>query len=378
MREPIKNKIAGRQTSTAPASTPARTVVQLPQSDTRTGNSITTANPVSTEAVPLVEKPESPETMLAAVLTGPTSIVMKKVPLPIPADQEVRVRMEGCGICRSDLAAWTGGPGVTYPFEPGNPGHEAWGRVEAIGSKVATINVGDRVALVSHKAFAEFDVAPETAVVKLPANLEGPFPGAALGEAMNVFHRGDIRHGQTVAVVGIGFLGAVLTQLCVRAGANVIAISRRAGALELAGRMGATETLAFNDPAAIVQRVNNITANLLCDRVIEAVGHQDTLNLAAQLTRNRGRLIIAGYHPDSRQVDMPLWNARGLDVINAHESEMAVNVHGMQAAEEAIQSGVLDPTPLYTHRFTLTELPDAMKLAQERPATFLKALIRMT
>jgi len=54
--------------------------------------------------------------------------------------------------------------------------------------------------------------------------------------------------------------------------------------------------------------------------VIEAAGQQWPLDLATELTRERGRLIIAGYHQDGpRQINMQLWNWRGLDVINAHE-----------------------------------------------------------
>ena len=110
----------------------------------------------------------------------------------------------------------------------GELGHEGWGRVDALGEKVTKFHEGDRVALLSYRAFAEFDLAAEDAVVKLPKALDQkPFPGEPLGCAMNVFRRCDIQAGQTVAIVGVGFLGAVLTALSARAGAKVIAISRR-------------------------------------------------------------------------------------------------------------------------------------------------------
>jgi len=60
------------------------------------------------------------------------------------------------------------------------------------------------------------------------AALDGlPFPGEPLGCAMNIFRRSGIRRGDTVAIIGIGFLGALLVQLAAGAGARVIAISRR-------------------------------------------------------------------------------------------------------------------------------------------------------
>lgn len=317
--------------------------------------------------------------MLAAVLHAPGEVRMTEVPIPAPDENEVRIRLEGCGVCGSNLPPWEGRSWFKYPFEPGQPGHEGWGRVDAIGSNVATVNVGDRVSFLSSHAFAEYDLAAETSVVKLPAELDAqPFPGEALGCAMNVFHRSDIQRGQTVAIVGIGFLGAVLTSLCARAGANVIAIARRPFALQIARRMGANETIPMDDHWKVTERVKTLTANLGCDRVIEAVGLQWPLDLAGELTRERGRLIIAGYHQDGpRQVNMQLWNWRGLDVINAHERDSAIYVHGIQDAIEAVVSSVLDPTPLYTHRFTLSHLADAMNAMKERPDNFLKALVTM-
>jgi threonine dehydrogenase-like Zn-dependent dehydrogenase len=66
--------------------------------------------------------------------------------------------------------------------------------------------------------------------------------------------------------------------------------------------------------------VRSLTNSAFCDVVIECTGMQWPLDLAGELTRERGRLVIAGFHQDGpRQVNMFLWNWRGLDVINAHE-----------------------------------------------------------
>src|SRR5204863_4745982 len=133
-----------------------------------------------------------------------------------------------------------------YPFAPGAPGHEGWGYVEAVGPNATRASVGDRVAVLSYNAFAECDIASQDALVPLPLQLKGkPFPGEALGCAMNVFKRCDIRPGQSVAIVGSGFLGTLLTGLAGRVCARVIAISRRPFALETARAFGAAETLTF-------------------------------------------------------------------------------------------------------------------------------------
>ncbi|WP_431270753.1 zinc-binding dehydrogenase [Dankookia sp. P2] len=99
---------------------------------------------------------------------------------------------------------------------------------------------------------------------------------------MNIFRRSEIKAGQTVAIVGIGFLGAILTRLATDAGARVIAISRRPFSLDLARQMGAAETIPMDDHHAIIGQVKALTGGSLCDRVIEAVGKQWPLDLAAR------------------------------------------------------------------------------------------------
>ena len=316
-------------------------------------------------------------TMQAAVIAGPRTVELEHLPLPEPGPGEVRLKLEGCGVCGSNLPPWEGRPWFNYPFEPGAPGHEGWGRVDALGEGVTNLKVGDRVTALSYHAYAAYDLAAADAVVKLPEALgRAPFPGEPLGCAMNVFERSDVQAGQTVAVIGVGFLGGLLVQLASRAGARVIAVSRRPFSLDLARAVGAAETVPLTDRYETAQRVMDLTNGRGCDRVIEAVGTQEPLTLAGELTRVRGRLTVAGYHQDGpREVNMQLWNWRGLDVINAHERDPARYVSGMERAVEAVLAGTLDPTPLLTHTFTLEDLGSAFEAMQARPDGFLKALV---
>jgi threonine dehydrogenase-like Zn-dependent dehydrogenase len=313
----------------------------------------------------------------AAVITRPGAAEIAEVPTPDPGPGEVLVAIEGCGVCGSDLPVWEGRPWFAYPRAPGAPGHEGWGRVAAVGADVRWPRAGARVAALGFASDAEFDIAAADAVVVLPDELDGrPFPGEALGCAMNVARRSDLAAGQTVAVVGIGFLGALLVQLAARAGAHVIAISRRPYALRVARQMGAEHVLGCDD-TEVVAAVEQLTGGALCDRVLEVTGHQGPLDLASRLVRVRGRLVIAGYHQDGRRtVDMGLWNWRGIDVVNAHEREQAVYVRGMREAAAAVAAGRLDPQPLYTHEFGLARIDEAFATALARPDGFLKALVR--
>ena len=318
-----------------------------------------------------------PAMMRAAVLAAPGRIRVEEVERPEPGPGQVRVRLEGCGVCASNLTPWAGPEWMRFPTEPGALGHEGWGTIDAIGEDVGHLAVGDRVATLSAKSYAEYDVAEADAVVRLPVSLAGrPFPGEPLGCAMNIFKRCEIEPGHVVAIVGIGFLGALLTRLATDAGARVIAISRRAFALDVASQFGAAETIPMDDHYRIIERVRELTHGALCDRVIEAVGKQWPLDLAAELTRERGRLIVAGYHQDGpRQVNMQLWNWRGIDVVNAHERDPKVYAEGVREAVDAVATGRLDPSPLYTHRFRLDQLDEALDATRDRPDGFVKALI---
>jgi len=319
-------------------------------------------------------------TMAAAVLLKPGCIEFREVPVPAPGPREVRVRLEGCGICASSVAAWQGGDGREYPLAPGVPGGDAWGRVDAVGEDVAGVMVGDRVGVLTDAGFAQCVVVDEGQLVVLPETLDSePFPARALGGAVNVFRRSFINKGDTVAVIGFGFLGALLTQLAVLAEARVIAIGRRPYALRIAKQLGASLAVVHNEEAdypRVLETIREMTDGAECNVVIEASGVQSALDLAAQLTARRGRLVVAGTHRDgNRLVDMALWNRRGFDVVNAHECSPAILREGMREAAAAVDCGLLKPGPLYTHRFSLARLDDALRLAVERPHGFMKALV---
>jgi threonine dehydrogenase-like Zn-dependent dehydrogenase len=242
---------------------------------------------------------------------------------------------------------------------------------------VRDFSVGDRVAFLSTNAYAQYDLTASVEAVPIPDSLSGQaVPGEPLACALNIFRRSDIQPGQSVAIVGIGFLGAMLTHLCEKAGARVIALSRRAFSREVADRFGARATLDLEDPERSVTQARSFTQDAGFERVIEAVGSQEALNVATALAGTRARVVIAGYHQDgSRTVDMQRWNWLGLDVISAHERDPAVYRRGMRDAIEMMAAGAIDPAPLLTHRFPLAEIGDAFNALAERPRGFIKAVV---
>src|SRR4051795_12608987 len=104
--------------------------------------------------------------MRAAVLTGAGKLMIQEVRVAEPGPGQVRVRLEGCGVCASNLTPWEGPEWMTFPTEPGALGHEGWGAIDAVGEGVEGLAPGDRVAALSYKSYGEYDVAEASAVVK--------------------------------------------------------------------------------------------------------------------------------------------------------------------------------------------------------------------
>lgn len=287
----------------------------------------------------------------------------------------MRVELEGCGVCGSNLPVWEGRPWFSYPLEPGAPGHEGWGTVAEVADGV-DLAPGQRVAVLADGAFATELVVGADEVVPLPDDLRlCDYPAEAFGAAWNVARRSRFEPGQSVAVVGIGFIGAVVTALASAAGARVVAVSRRPFSLEVGRAMGAAETVSFADRWEAARSVDSLAPGG-CDVVVECVGAQEPLDLAGDVVREGGRLVIAGFHQDGpRTVDLQSWNWKGIDVVNAHERDRAVIAAGVLAAADEVVAGTFDPALLLTHRYPLDRLGDAMSAMVERPDGFLKAVV---
>jgi threonine dehydrogenase-like Zn-dependent dehydrogenase len=282
-------------------------------------------------------------TTRAAVVAAPRQVELARTELPGAGPGEALVRIEGCGVCASSLPFWEGRDWFAYPLHPGAPGHEPWGRVDAGPAEL----VGRRVAFLCERGFAEHAVVPVEQVVPLPPELDGlPFPGEALACAVLVLRRAEVRPGQAVAIVGLGFLGSTIASLL---GPEVTRVRRDTPLAGLEERF---------------------------ERVIECAGTQSALDAAGRLVAMRGRLVIAGYHQDGlRTVDLRSWNWRGLDVVNAHERDPAAYVDAMREAVELAAGGALDLEALVTHRYPLERLSEAFEAARTRRAGFVKAWV---
>ena len=106
-------------------------------------------------------------TMRAARIIAPRQVEIDEIAVPEPGPGQVRIQVDGCGVCGSNLPLWRGAPWFQYPIEPGAPGHEGWGRVDQVGAKVDGVGPGERVAFLSTRAYAEYDIGRAATTRKL-------------------------------------------------------------------------------------------------------------------------------------------------------------------------------------------------------------------
>ena len=208
--------------------------------------------------------------MKAAQISKPGgSFELVEREIPQPAGGQVRVKIEACGICHSDVLVKDGlWPGLQYPRVPG---HEVAGRVDAIGDHVTTWKQGDRVGVGWHGGhdfvcdqcrrgdfamcgnrkitsidfdggYAEYMIAPAEALAAIPDDMPaeeaGPFMCAGV-TVFNALRNSGARAGDVVAVQGIGGLGHLGLQYARKMGFETVALGRGKDKEPLAKKLGA-------------------------------------------------------------------------------------------------------------------------------------------
>jgi NAD+-dependent secondary alcohol dehydrogenase Adh1 len=273
--------------------------------------------------------------MKAAVLTSYDTSLSRRdfvtyqdVPEPkITGPADIIVRVGGAGVCRTDLhvieGLWRDRVSVSLPYIMG---HENAGWVEAIGSSVAVVKVGDPVichplvskgealaarrgddmhaggafpGIDSNGGYAELLKTAERAVIKLPQTLAPKDVAPYADAGLTAYHAAKkaTRHllpGDYVVAIGAGGLGhigiQVLQALCA---AKIIAIDRSELALNLAKECGAHHVIKADGNE--VEAVLELTQGAGAEAVIDFVGEGDSVAKGLKMTRNAGCYYIVGY-----------------------------------------------------------------------------------
>ncbi len=314
--------------------------------------------------------------MKAAILQAPGKFTIEERPIPTIGDDELLVKTSACGICTSEIGFWNGeAKGLEYPRFIG---HEPAGIVQEVGKNVPGFAAGDHVSVWSEgKAYAEYFSTKADYAAKLqPATVLEQALGEPIACATNGVRKADPQLNDSVCIVGCGFMGLIMQQVFLARGAGLmIAVDTRTSIRDLALRLGATHAL---DPRAVdvVAAVKDLTGGKGVDIGVEAAGNQQTLDLAANVTRMEGKLEIFGFHQgDPRSVPWGFWNWMAFTIVNGHVRSAQVYVEGMKIGLGLLERGKLIMEPLITHRFPLADIGRAFDVATAKQEGFVKGVI---
>ncbi len=264
------------------------------------------------------------QTYRAVQVTEPGKFELVERAVPQPPPGKVRIRIEACGVCHSDALTVEGAfPSISYPRVPG---HEAVGKIDALGDGVSRWTIGQRVGVgylsgpcyhcepcrrgdfvncenqgmtgvSSDGGYAEVMIANEHGVVDVPGGLTSADAAPMLCAGVttcNALRNSPARPGDLVAIQGVGGLGHLGIQFAHGMGFRVVAIGRGADKAALAERLGAgryIDTLT-EDPAAALRKMGGAKVILATAASNKAMGP-----LVDGLTP-RGRLIVVGVGAD--------------------------------------------------------------------------------
>jgi alcohol dehydrogenase, propanol-preferring len=269
------------------------------------------------------------ETYKAVEVSAPSVLRVVERPVSEPGADQVRIRIEACGICHSDASTVTGTyPGLTLPRVPG---HEVVGRIEALGSGVSRWKIGQRVGVgffggedgvcepcrrgdivncqnpvvpgvTVDGGYAEMMIAEARGISSIPDDLGSAEAAPLLCAGIttyNAFRNAGLRGGDLVAVQGVGGLGHLGIQFARHMGFRTVAIGREAGKEKLAKDLGAHVYIntAVDDAAAVLQRMGGARA------ILATAPSGDAMGPLVSGLAVRGKLIVVGVPQDLMQLN---------------------------------------------------------------------------
>lgn len=295
--------------------------------------------------------PHKVKAVISRVKDAPVEVVDIIVPDPGPG--EVVVDVLTTGVCHTDLHYKLGGIGDDYPYLLG---HESTAVVSQIGQNVTNVKVGDRVILNwravcgqcracekgepqycfnTHNAtqkmtledgtelsaalgigsFAEKTLVAAGQCTKVDEDADAAAVGllgcgvmAGIGAAINT---GEVKRGESVAVIGCGGVGAAAIAGAQLAGATtIIAVDVNPDKLKTAQKLGATHTVDSSKQDA-VQAIQELTGGFGADVVIDAVGRPETYKQAFYARDLAGRVVLVGVPTPEMTLELPLLDVFG-------------------------------------------------------------------
>lgn len=342
------------------------------------------------------------DTYKLAIISGEKKIEIVEKTLRKPEGSQVLVKIDSCAICTLEQRIYNGVM-KRYPFAGG---HEAAGTVAAVGSKVKSLKIGDKVStrmltscgecyycrnghenqcVISFKAdihegvggpggFAEYMLLDAKALYKMADDLDLTY--AALSEPLaccvHSINNANIELGNDVVVIGVGIMGAFHIQLAKLRGARVIACEVDKARLEIAKKMGADILINSNEVNPI-EKVKELTEGRGADVVFCTAALTQLAYDSIQMAGKVGRVIMySSFHPDK-----PI----ELSVNSVHSTEINItgavnaNTRDFLAATRLLSGRIIDPSLLISEVVPLEKIEYAFERAID-PKTY-RIIVKM-
>ena len=323
---------------------------------------------------------EVPTSMRASVLIAPLSLVVENRPVPVPAPDEVLIRVASVGVCGSDVHYYREGRiGDFVVEEPLVLGHEACGRIVAVGADVSMDRVGQRVSIEPQRAdlasseslSGRYNLDPGMRFFATPP-VDGAFAeyvtiqshfahwvpdsvsddAAALMEPLSVgiasARRAALTVGQRVLITGAGPVGLILAQVARAYGAAEVIVTD----LDPQRRH---QALSFGATDAIDPREEDIT-ELAVDAFLEASGAVSAIQAGIRSLRSSGRAVLVGMGPEEVALPLPVIQNRELLVTGVFRY-----ANTWPTAIDLVRRGLIDLDSLVTGHYPLRRVHEALE-----------------
>lgn len=327
--------------------------------------------------------------MKAAVWHEREDLRIEEVPEPSPQKDEVKIAVEWCGICGTDVGEYLHGP-VLIKNAPVILGHEYSGSVVATGDEVQDFSPGDRVTalnvrscgmcgdrcrvknamaprkkmelcenmgltgLTSSGAFAKYVCIPSYLAVKIADAISWE-EGAMINPLSIGIHaakRGHLTLGERVVVIGDGTIGQLTLQACLAGGAGAaFLIGEQPLRMDIAKKCGATGTYHY-ESEDVKAKIMESLGGRLPEITFDCVGTAASLRSAVDLVAKGGRAMLVGIHDRPCQLDFK-------DVVVQEKNllgVMAQDYEDYEIGNALIAQGKINSEPLITSRIGLADL----------------------
>jgi 2-desacetyl-2-hydroxyethyl bacteriochlorophyllide A dehydrogenase len=344
--------------------------------------------------------------MQALLVKSPNNWDVTEIPVPEIGPDEVLIKVKFAGICHTDLEVLDGSVPQDWVKYPIVPGHEWSGVVEECGDNVKRFRRGDRVVAeeivrccqckyclegrtnlclntnnnsnlgyTRNGAFAEYISVPQHIVHRLPDSM--PLEIGALVEPTSVavyaLRRARTEPGKTVVVVGPGPIGLLtVAMLTFYHPKELVLVGTRDDRLAVGRRLGATSTINIKseDPRHSLQK---IVGDSGVDYVFECAGNKDGVELAFDLCRRGGVVSLMGIMGGGQKVSLSTDDMMFKDMYVS--ATYAWDAEAWARSIEFLSMGVIDVSPVITHKFDLQEARACIETVLTKKDGVIKALL---